>query len=194
MGSSTWSGIPSRRLSSQLWMGPIEVPSGADEEDTLTVFVRAPEDADVLVEPGAAVCVLSQCSDVEEEISHEIAVEDVAEVQFEGDPPPPWTQQQLRQFHQQLLEREPSADPEAVWHMANLAGVFDLAARGGLSFKHSKSQLLQHQLKLLGTVTGRDGLAPDPEKIKALQLFPPPRNKGQLREFFGTINLLRPPS
>ena len=52
--------------------------------------------------------------------------------------------------------------------------------------------MLQHQLKLLGTVTGRDGLAPDPEKIKALQLFPPPRNKGQLREFFGTINWLRP--
>ena len=61
-----------------------------------------------------------------------------------------------------------------------------------MSYKHSKSQLLQHDLHLLGTVVGRDGLAPDPSKIQGICDLPPPVSKSQLRELFGTLNWLRP--
>ena len=78
------------------------------------------------------------------------------------------------------------------WHLAHLVAIYAAGAAGGLSFKHSKSQLLRQQLKLLGTYTGRAGLAPDPEKVAALERFPEPKSKTQLREFFGTVNWLRP--
>jgi hypothetical protein len=170
--------------------GPIAIPE--DGDGSLEVYVRAPDDADVLVEPGAAVCVFTSAAGLEAELSSALDAEEIQEVRFEGNPPRAWSPDQLQQFYQELVSREPSADVDLVWHLASLANVFWIAAEGGLSFKHTKSQLLQHSLKLLGTITGRDGLAPDPEKIKALQLFPPPRTKGQLREFFGTINWLRP--
>ena len=78
------------------------------------------------------------------------------------------------------------------WHLAHMAALCAAGEEGCLSFKHSKSQLLQHQLILLGTVVGRHGLEPDPEKVRALERFPPPASKTQLREFFGAVNWLRP--
>ena len=65
--------------------GPLEMQGGAD--GTLSVLVRAPEGADVLIEPGEAVCVLSQATEEEVEISNELATEEVDEVKFEGEPP-----------------------------------------------------------------------------------------------------------
>ena len=78
------------------------------------------------------------------------------------------------------------------WHLAHMAALCAAGEEGGLSFKHSKSQLLQHQLILLGTVVGRHGLEPDPEKVRALERFPPPASKTQLREFFWRGELVAP--
>ena len=47
-------------------------------------------------------------------------------------------------------------------------------------------------MKLLGMVVDRTGVGPDPARIKALMEWPAPRTKGQLREFFGSINWVRP--
>jgi len=69
--------------------GPIEIPASGD--GTLGVFVRAPEDTDVLVEPGMAVCLVSQAVGVEEEMSFELAEDESMEVRFDGNPPRAWT-------------------------------------------------------------------------------------------------------
>ena len=70
--------------------------------------------------------------------------------------------------------------------------VYHVAGANGVSFKHFKSQLCSAQLKLLGMVVEQGGVGPDPARIRALQEWPPPRTKGQLREFFGSINWVRP--
>ena len=44
----------------------------------------------------------------------------------------------------------------------------------------------------VGMVVQKEGVGPDPSRIRALQEWPPPRTKGQLREFFGSINWVRP--
>ena len=111
---------------------------------------------------------------------------------FDGALPATWSGERIRGFFEELRARAPAAEVEVAWHLAHMAALCAAGEEGGLSFKHSKSQLLQHQLILLGTVVGRHGLEPDPEKVRALERFPPPASKTQLREFFGAVNWLRP--
>ncbi|CAK0841686.1 unnamed protein product [Prorocentrum cordatum] len=85
-----------------------------------------------------------------------------------------------------------AADPTVIEHLVRLSAVLETAANGGLSFKLSKCQLLQPELRLLGTITGREGQKPDPAKVQGIMDFPPPTTKGQLGEFFGSVNWLRP--
>ena len=181
--------------------GPLELDSESEGEgeESLTVLVRAAQSEPLALAPGEVVCRVTPRREDQEEVAEimdgaapEEDAEEVCEVLFDGSPPTVWSDGRLKEFYEDLKRREPEADREVAWHLAHLASLYAAGAESGLSFKHVKSQILQHQLKLLGTITGRAGLEPDPEKVKALQVFPEPTSKGQLREFFGTINWLRP--
>jgi hypothetical protein len=95
---------------------------------------------------------------------------------------------EIEEFARDLARRFPDASASVITHLARLWEVYSIGAANGLSFKHSKSQLCQLTLRLLGMVVQEEGVGPDPARIRALQEWPAPRTKGQLREFFGSIN------
>ena len=45
-------------------------------------------------------------------------------------------------------------------------------------------------IPFLGEVVSREGVQPDPQKIKALTDMPAPKNKKELQAFLGIINYL----
>ena len=72
-------------------------------------------------------------------------------------------------------------------HLSRLRAVYQVAGANRASFKHSKFQLCSSRLELLGMVVEKGGVCPDPTRTKALEEWPAPLTKGQLRKFFGSI-------
>jgi hypothetical protein len=120
------------------------------------------------------------------------APEGMAEVIFSEPPQKGPTEEEIKEFAAGLRRRFPDASRDIVVHLARLWAVYQVGGRNGMSFKHTKSQLCSASLKLLGMIVERGGVGPDPSRIKALVEWPAPRTKGQLREFFGSINWVRP--
>ena len=103
---------------------------------------------------------------VEAEISEH---EEIGEVIFSEDPVPCLSPEAISQRRDDLVQRFPEADKTVLEHLSRLMAVFETAAKAGLSFKLTKSQLLQPELRLLGTITGRRGQRPDPVKVQGIQ-------------------------
>ena len=118
--------------------------------------------------------------------------ERMGDVHFDSDSAPCLTPGQIDDREQALRVRFAEASGAVLKHLARLQAIFETAASNGLSFKLHKSQLLRKSLRPLGTITGENIMAPDPAKIQGIQDFPPPVTKTQLREFFGSVNWLRP--
>jgi len=59
--------------------------------------------------------------------------------------------------------------PDFDTHVSQLREVFDRLRVAGLKLKPSKCVLLQREVKYLGHVVGRDGVATDPEKVRAVR-------------------------
>src|SRR5699024_972058 len=55
----------------------------------------------------------------------------------------------------------------------------------------AKCQFAQSELKFLGHLVNQDGIAPLPDKVKAIIEFPKPSTKKQLRRFLGMSNFYR---
>ena len=53
-----------------------------------------------------------------------------------------------------------------------------------------KCQLLEEKTVILGHVVSRDGIATEPEKVKALQQYPQPCNVSDLRACFSWMRWL----
>jgi hypothetical protein len=70
-------------------------------------------------------------------------------------------------------------------HLDRLAAVFQRLARANLKIKTSKCQLFRSQVKFLGHLISRNGIAADPEKIRVVAEWPRPTNLTQLRSFVG---------
>ena len=114
------------------------------------------------------------------------------EVIFSGPPGAGPTEEEVGAFASDLARKYPGASKDVIVHLGRLWAVFKVGGENGLSYKHSKSQLCEPSLRLLGMIVDSHGVGPDPERIKALTEWPAPRTKGQLREFFGSINWVRP--
>jgi len=59
--------------------------------------------------------------------------------------------------------------PDFATHVSHLREVFDHLQSAGLKLKPSKCTPLQPEVKYLGYVVGRDGVAIDPEKAQAVE-------------------------
>ena len=170
--------------------------------DADEVLARAPESEAVLLEAGDPLAIVDFCPSAKTELLAECCMElaeaeidedeEVGEVIFSEDPVPCLPPEAIIQRRDALALRFPAADRTVLENLSRLMAVFETAAKAGLSFKLTKSQLLQPELRLLGTITGRHGQSPDPAKVQGIQDFPPPTSKTQLREFFGSVNWLRP--
>ena len=73
-------------------------------------------------------------------------------------------------------------------HNANLEALFDRIVKYGFRIRIEKCNLLMTEITYLGNVISAAGRRPDPKKIDAIILMPPPKDVGQVRTFLGLIS------
>ena len=76
-------------------------------------------------------------------------------------------------------------------HLEHLRLVFELLRKHKLYAKLKKCAFNKSELKFLGHIIGRDGVAVDPDKISTITKWPVPRSLQQLQGFLGLGNYLR---
>lgn len=81
--------------------------------------------------------------------------------------------------------------PDFSSHLQDLESVFERLWRHGLKLRLDKCKLLQQEVKFLGHIVDRQGVKPDPEKISAVQDWPPPTTVKQVRAFLGLAGYYR---
>ena len=74
--------------------------------------------------------------------------------------------------------------------------VFDRLLKAGLKLSPRKCSLFRREVRYLGHIVSSDGLAMDPDKVKAIQDWPRPDSINDVRRFLGlcsyyTIPLLK---
>ena len=70
-------------------------------------------------------------------------------------------------------------------HMANLGHVFDRLVCHGLKLKAPKCSLFQDEARYLGHVVSANGVQTDPDKIRAVNDWPVPHTKKEVKSFLG---------
>ena len=75
-------------------------------------------------------------------------------------------------------------------HDKNLKGVLERAKKINLKLNSSKMCLKKAEVKFMGHVISKDGLKPDPEKVKAIEDMPKPTSKKELLTLLGFVNYL----
>lgn len=76
-------------------------------------------------------------------------------------------------------------------HLNHLENVFQALGRYGLKLRPDKCRLFQKQVKLLGHKVSSQGVAPDPEKVIAVQNWDTPTTVRQVRSFLGFVGYYR---
>jgi len=75
-------------------------------------------------------------------------------------------------------------------HIITLKWIFNKISQASLNLKFKKCHFNKQQIKFLGHFIS-SGMLMDPDKVKAIQNFPDPRNKKYLQSFFGFCNFYR---
>ena len=81
--------------------------------------------------------------------------------------------------------------PDFSTHLERLETVLQRLAKAKLKLKPSKCALLQSEVKYLGHVVSRHGVATDPEKVEAVKEWTTPRCQTELRTFLGFVGYYR---
>lgn len=76
-------------------------------------------------------------------------------------------------------------------HLEHLREAFDCIVGAGLKLKPSKCHFAQAEVKYLGHIVNKDGVAPCPDKCEAVKSFPTPTDVKSLRSFLGLANYYR---
>jgi hypothetical protein len=76
-------------------------------------------------------------------------------------------------------------------HLKHLKEVFRRLKLAGLKLKPQKCYFANNELKFLGYVISSEGISTNPDKVKAVQNFPVPKNLRQLRGFLGLASYYR---
>ena len=76
-------------------------------------------------------------------------------------------------------------------HLEKLDEVLTRVARAGLNVNIHKSSFCKEELEYLGYWITRDGMAPLPKKVSAIQKIATPKTKKALRSFIGLVNYYR---
>ena len=74
-------------------------------------------------------------------------------------------------------------------HLVRLQAVFDKLKAAGLKLKPSKCELFKKQINYFGHVVGQEGVATDPDKIKAVT--DRPTTVTEVRSFLGFVSYYR---
>jgi len=73
----------------------------------------------------------------------------------------------------------------------NLAMVLQRLRNAKLKLKISKCKFLYSRIEILGFVIDQKGVSPDPQKVEAIVIMPPPKTVTQMRSFLGMVNFYR---
>ena len=76
-------------------------------------------------------------------------------------------------------------------HVKRLEAVFKKLSKAGLKLKLSKCEFFKSEITYLGHIVSNEGIATDPKKIKAIQLWPRPEKVTQVCKFAGLTNYYR---
>ena len=76
-------------------------------------------------------------------------------------------------------------------HLRNMEKVFTRIRGANLKLSPKKCALFKKEVSYLGHVICADGVRTDPEKIKAVQQWPAPKNKTEVRAFLGLCTYYR---
>ena len=76
-------------------------------------------------------------------------------------------------------------------HNEKCRNVFDRLRRANLSLQPEKCEFLKKEVVHLGHIIGKDGVKPNPEKLKAVRDFPRPRNIKNVCQFLGLTGYYR---
>lgn len=76
-------------------------------------------------------------------------------------------------------------------HIIILEWIFHKIAKAGLTLKLKKCYFNKQRIKFLGHFISSKGVIMDPDKVKAIQDFPVPRNQKDLQSFIGFCNFYR---
>jgi hypothetical protein len=76
-------------------------------------------------------------------------------------------------------------------HLKHLREVFTRIRQAGLRLNIEKCSFWMQRLPFLGHIISPQGIAPDPQKIEAVQKIQPPKNVTQLRSFLGLVGYYR---
>ncbi|CAD6186088.1 unnamed protein product [Caenorhabditis auriculariae] len=85
-----------------------------------------------------------------------------------------------------LLTSETAED-----HLEDIKALLNTTARLGFKVRLSKCHFAQEDVTFLGLRIGREGVAPNPKKVEALNQFPQPRSPTAVRSFLGMCNYFR---
>ena len=72
----------------------------------------------------------------------------------------------------------------------NLTRLLEQARKANLCLNSSKMNLRKTKVKFMGHLITKDGVKPEPEKIKAVQEMPRPTSKNKLLGLLGLVNYL----
>ena len=72
----------------------------------------------------------------------------------------------------------------------NLTRLLEHTRKANLCLNSSKMNLRKAEVKFMGHLITKDGLKPEPEKIKAVQEMPRPTSKNELLGLLGFVNYL----
>ena len=72
-------------------------------------------------------------------------------------------------------------------HRKTLQDVFQRLRDSGLTLKQEKCQLFKTSLKYLGYIFTKDGVKPDPDKVRSIREAPTPTNASEVRSFMGMV-------
>ena len=76
-------------------------------------------------------------------------------------------------------------------HLVHLSALFDKLIEANLRLKPSKCQFACKEVRYLGHVISKEGIAVDPEKTTSIKSFKAPRNIKEVRMFLGLCNYYR---
>ena len=76
-------------------------------------------------------------------------------------------------------------------HVKMLEAVFKKLSKAGLKLKPSKCEFFKSEITYLGHIVSNEGIATDPKKMKAIQLWPRPETVTQVCKFTGLTNYCR---
>ena len=75
-------------------------------------------------------------------------------------------------------------------HDARLQKVFVSIAKSELKLNEKKCEIRKPKICYFGNIISKEGVSPDPEKVRAIQELPAPMNVPELRQVLGMINYL----